>query len=246
MTTRPPADTHDRGQRGSRPVPFDPACELWRGAADGLIVSDDLNARLEFEPPEAASARTMPPPAPALLPFQRQEPSLAATMRSPWASPRTTSPPPPPPAAPPRLWRPPAGPPPGRRRAPCRRGARSSTSPTCKLLARELRALEQENVVLRKHAALQDKVIAGMCNLQVFERENRRRTSSCLAWSWASASMKPRAPAPRGAVLALGQDRGDLDGLARLLAPLEPPHGRPGFAPRQHQPIAGEHVRFLW
>jgi len=40
------------------------------------------------------------------------------------------------------------------------------------VLAREVRALEQENALLRKHAALQDKVIAGMCNLQVFEREN--------------------------------------------------------------------------
>jgi hypothetical protein len=41
------------------------------------------------------------------------------------------------------------------------------------VLARELRALEQENVLLRKHAELQNKVISGMCNLQAFERENR-------------------------------------------------------------------------
>ena len=185
MTARPPTDTHDRGQRGSRPVLFDPACELWRGAADGLIVSDDLNARLEFEPPEVAAARTMPPPAAALLPFQRQEPSLAATMRSPWASPRTTSPPPPPPPGPPppgppppgppRLWRPPAGPsppapPPGPRPVPTRRPLVDVAN--VQVLAREVRALEQENALLRKHAALQDKVIAGMCNLQVFEREN--------------------------------------------------------------------------
>lgn len=163
----PPPDTHDRGQRGSRPVLFDPACELWRGARDGLIVSEDLNERLEFEPSEAG--RTMPPAAAALLPFQRQEPSLAATMRSPWASPRATSPPPPPPPAnPPRLWRPPGGPPPGP--VPARRPLVDVAN--VQVLARELRALEQENVLLRKHAALQDKVIAGMCNLQVFEREN--------------------------------------------------------------------------
>lgn len=170
MTTRPPADTHDRGQRGSRPVLFDPACELWRGAADGLIVSDDLNARLEFEPPEVAAAaaaaaraaaRTMPPPAAALLPFQRQEPSLAATMRSPWASPRTASPPPPGPPPPPAR---PARPVPTRRPL--------VDVANVQVLAREVRALEQENALLRKHAALQDKVIAGMCNLQVFEREN--------------------------------------------------------------------------
>ena len=179
MTTvaSPPEDTHDRAQRGSRPVLFDPAGALWRGARDGLIVSDDLEpGRLVFEPPElmaSAAARTMPAAAPALLPFQRQEPSLAATMRSPWASPRTTSPPPPPPPpppGPPRLWRPPNGPPPGARPVPPRRPMVDVAN--VQVLAREVRALEQENALLRKHTALQDKVIAGMCNLQVFEREN--------------------------------------------------------------------------
>ena len=175
MTTensrQPPEDTHDRPQRVSRPVLFDPSGALWCGARDGLIVSDDLEpGRLAFQPPEL-STRTMPAAAPALLPFQRQEPSLAATMRSPWASPRTTSPPPPPPMpppGPPRLWRPPGSNPP--RPVPPRRPMVDVAN--VQVLAREVRALEQENALLRKHTALQDKVIAGMCNLQVFEREN--------------------------------------------------------------------------
>ena len=96
-------------------------------------------------------------------------------------------------------------------------------------------------------AALQDKVIAGMCNLQVFERENLRRTSKLLGMQLGQRlhEAQRRQPQP-AAVLALGQDRGDLDRLARLLGPLEPPLGRPRLAPRQHQPLPANTYVFLW
>ena len=188
-----PNDTNDRAQRASRPVPFCAAGELWRGAADGLIVSDDLNSRLEFEPPELGDWRkrnhrdprdslsaTLPAAVPVLLPYQRQTPphSLAATARSPWATRRSASPPPQPPPQlpPPKPPKPPKLPQP-------RRTLVDITN--VEVLVTEVRALETENALLRKHVALQDIVIGGMCNLNVFERENIN------AGPWRAAVLSP-------------------------------------------------------
>ena len=61
-----PHDTHDRGQRASRPVPFDAAGNLWAAVHEGVVVSSDLNGRMQFVPLVLPMVRCDSPP----LPFQ--------------------------------------------------------------------------------------------------------------------------------------------------------------------------------
>lgn len=65
-----PHDTHDRGQRASRPVPFDAAGNLWAAVQQGVIVSSDLNGRMEFVPLVPPIVRCDSPPPPPQRSFQ--------------------------------------------------------------------------------------------------------------------------------------------------------------------------------
>tara|TARA_B110001452_G_scaffold47365_1_gene36207 strand:+ start:228 stop:641 length:414 start_codon:yes stop_codon:yes gene_type:complete len=131
-----PSDTHQRSQRASRPVPFDARGDLWAAVQQGVVLSRDLNARMEFDP------ITPPPARPPPLPYQRQLPPMSA----------------------------PSG---GNRPAPGVVVRAPLGEVPLNVLRTEIRSLEKENDALKKHVALQDRVIMGFCTLHVFERENQ-------------------------------------------------------------------------
>lgn len=173
MPTQPPDDTYDRAQRASRVVPFDnDPNSLWALAAAGMITSLEVDKRgilsptpsPDVQPNAAAPAFTRPPsPAPTatLLPFQTQRGAFDD-------DPGYTTPPP---------KRPPTSPPPLKRKH--ARAALGEVSN--KVLANEIKALEQDNASLQKENAhlkkqcrLQENVIGSFCVLELARHERRR------------------------------------------------------------------------
>jgi hypothetical protein len=182
MPGLPPADTNDRAQRASRVVPFDnDPNSLWDLAAAGLVTSLEVDERGILSPAPSpdvqlnstAPAFTRPPtpspsPTATLLPFQ--------TQRGPFDDDRDdgrrrlgfTTPPP---------KRPPTSPPPLKRKH--ARAALGEISN--KVLANEIKALEQDNASLQKENAhlkkqcrLQENVIGSFCALELARHERRR------------------------------------------------------------------------
>jgi hypothetical protein len=164
----------------ARPVPYDPDGILWQlaGVCDSRDPALRFNERIELVlPPPSREARSPqqsrrglererlartwragdhrpwwpdPPAEPSLpsstallLPFQTQQ--------------RWSDPPDPPPNLPP----PPNPPPP-----PPRRAALAPLDPNAQTLVREVRALEKENLCLRKHVLLQDRALVALAKLR--------------------------------------------------------------------------------
>ena len=182
MPTQPPEDTHDRAQRESRVVPFDPdPNSLWKLAGAGLVTSLQVDERGILSPTPSPDvqlnstapaftrpATPSPSPTATLLPFQ--------TQRGPFDDDRDdgrrrlgfTTPPP---------KRPPTSPPPLKRKH--ARAALGEISN--KVLANEIKALEKdnaslhkENAHLKKQCRLQENVIGSFCALELARHERRR------------------------------------------------------------------------
>jgi len=164
----------------ARPVPYDPEGILWQLAevCDSRDPALRFNERIELMlPPPSREARSPlqsrrglereqlartwragdhrpwwpdPPAEPslpsstALLPFQTQR----------WSGPPNPPPPDPPPPPP----RPPPPPP--------RRTVLAPLDPNAQTLIREVRALEKENLDLRKHVLLQDRALVALAKLR--------------------------------------------------------------------------------
>lgn len=184
MTGLPPVDTHDRAQRASRVVPFDNDPDsLWDLAAAGLVTSLEVDERGILSPTPSpdvqlnstAPAFTRPPspapvpvPAATLLPFQTQRGPFDDDRDDGRRGPGYTTPPP---------KRPPTSPPPLKRKH--ARAALGEVSN--KVLANEIKALEQDNASLQKENAhlkkqcrLQENVIGSFCALELARHERRR------------------------------------------------------------------------
>lgn len=181
MTGLPPVDTHDRAQRESRVVPFDPdPNSLWKLAGEGLVTSLEVDKRLMLSPAPSpdvqlnatAPAFTRPPspspsPTATLLPFQTQRGPFDDDRDDGRRDPNYTTPPP---------KRPPTSPPPLKRKH--ARAALGDISN--KVLVKEIKALEQdnaslqeENAYLKKHTELQQNVIISFCAVELARHKRR-------------------------------------------------------------------------